>query len=273
MNVLKSLMLFLAYTLLPPSPALADTPSVKGQPDKSLPENRLYQYGVADAFVGGLYKGTLPISELKKNGDFGLGAPDMLDGELMMYEGKVFQTQASGLTRIVPNTFKTSLSFVTFFKPDMQFEMTNSTAREQVLALIEQKLTNKNGLYAIKITGRFDSIRTRAFPPVTAEPFPPLSTIMDRQHFFDMKNTKGVLVGYKFPSYLNGINVAGYHFHFLSENERDGGHVLDFVGNDLKIEVAALNRFDLEIPKVGEFQQFKFKDNRNEDLERAEQGR
>ncbi|KAF5276818.1 hypothetical protein FQR65_LT16161 [Abscondita terminalis] len=52
--------------------------------------NKLYQYGVADAFVGGLYKGTLPLKALKLKGDFfGLGAPDMLDGELTMLDGKI----------------------------------------------------------------------------------------------------------------------------------------------------------------------------------------
>jgi len=60
--------------------------------------NLLYQFGIADAFVGGLYRGTLPVTQLKANGDFGLGAPDMLDGELTLYKGKLYQTKANGET-------------------------------------------------------------------------------------------------------------------------------------------------------------------------------
>lgn len=36
----------------------------------------------------------------------------------------------------------------------------------------------------------------------------------------------GSLVGFKFPAYADGINVAGYHFHFVSDDRSVGGHVL-----------------------------------------------
>jgi len=37
--------------------------------------NVSYNYGVLDAFVGGLFRGSLPIKDLKLKGDFGLGVP------------------------------------------------------------------------------------------------------------------------------------------------------------------------------------------------------
>jgi acetolactate decarboxylase len=39
---------------------------------------------------------------------------------------------------------------------------------------------------------------------------------------------------------LNGINVKGFHFHFLSTDRKHGGHVLNFIGENLKIEIAEL---------------------------------
>lgn len=235
--------------------------------------NRLYQYGIADAFVGGLYKGTLSLKDLKSKGNFGLGAPDMLDGELTVIDGKVYQTKATGLTVEPEDGFKTSLSFVTFFSPDTAFSIDKTSDKLSVLQQISQKLIDKNSIYAVKVTGKFDLVRTRAFPPVEKEPFPDLMSIFHRQKTFDFTHTEGVLIGYYIPEYLNGINVKDFHFHFLSADRKQGGHVLDFTGENLKIELAELDGFELEIPKDKDFQNFQFNAKDNEALKRVEQGK
>ncbi|TCV19544.1 alpha-acetolactate decarboxylase [Sphingobacterium alimentarium] len=235
--------------------------------------NVLYNYGIIDAFIGGLYKGSLPIKDLKLKGDFGIGAPDMLNGELTMLNGKAYQTKATGETVVLDNDHKTSFSTVTFFRADTVFYVNNATEQKDLLEIIANRLTNKNAMYAIKITGDFSNVRTRAFPPVKEEPFPVLSTILDRQQFFDIQNTAGTLVGYHLPEYLNGIQMSGFHLHFLSANTKQGGHVLGFKGQNLKIEIAELKSFELEAPTTKDFQNFQFRKKHNEDLERVEQGK
>lgn len=235
-------------------------------------DNRLYQYGIADAFVGGLYRGTLPIRDLKLKGDFGLGAPDMLDGELTILDGKVYQTKATGETVEPDNDFKTSQSFVSFFKADTTFNVENEMDEKALLALIGNKLKNKNALYAIKISGEFDHVKTRAFPPVEKEPFPAITTIFDRQRFFEYSGTEGTLVGFHLPEYLNGINIKGFHFHFLSNDKQQGGHVLGFIGKNLKIEITEQKSFELDIPDDDAFRNFRFETKDNEALKRVEQG-
>lgn len=234
--------------------------------------NRLYQYGIADAFVGGIYKGTLPLKDLKLKGDFGLGAPDLLDGELTIMDGKVYQTKATGQTIEPGNEFKTSLSFVTFFKPNASFVIEKKTDGKSLLEQISKTLSNKNAMYAIKISGKFNHIKTRAFPPVKNEPFPVLTSIFDTQKTFDFSEKEGVLIGYYLPEYLNGINVKGFHFHFLSTDKKYGGHVLNFTGENLKIEMAELKSFELETSKHKDFQNFKFNTKDNDDLKRVEKG-
>ena len=235
--------------------------------------NVLYNYGIIDAFIGGLYRGTLPIKELKLKGDFGIGAPDMLDGELTMLDGKAYQTKATGETVVLDNNHRTAFSSVTFFKADTIFYIHTNTEQKAVLEAIQNKLINKNAMYAIKISGIFNFVKTRAFPPVKEEPFPVLSTILDRQHFFEHQNTAGVFVGYHLPEYLNGINASGFHLHFLSTNKKQGGHILDFKGEKLKIEIAELKSFELEVPTDKDFQDFQFRKKHNEDLKRVEQGK
>ena len=35
------------------------------------------------------------------------------------------------------------------------------------------------------------------------------------------------MLGFRFPAYVEGIEVAGYHLHFISADRSRGGHVLD----------------------------------------------
>ncbi|WP_175470641.1 acetolactate decarboxylase [Pedobacter hartonius] len=234
--------------------------------------NTLFQYGVADSFIGGLFEATLPVSELKQHGDFGIGAPGQVDGELIVYKGHAYQTQAKGITREVPDTFKTALGFVTFFKADTAFHISAASNQKEAFDQIEKYLHQKNGVYAIKISGSFDHLKTRAFPPYTQKPYPSLATLIGRQKFFEFSNTKGTIVGYKLPHYLNGLSIEGFHFHFLSDSKTQGGHVLDFSGADLTVEVAKIQNFLLSIPQDSDFMNYNFIKKDNPDLEKVEKG-
>jgi acetolactate decarboxylase len=35
----------------------------------------------------------------------------------------------------------------------------------------------------------------------------------------------GTLIGFRFPAATSSVNVAGWHFHFLTSGEPRGGHV------------------------------------------------
>src|ERR1700761_5559869 len=75
----------------------------------------LFSAGHAGAFVDGLFDSYYSYKQLEKHGDFGLGAPDRLDGELMIFRGKFYQTEVSGLTRQMPDTGKTPYAITCFF--------------------------------------------------------------------------------------------------------------------------------------------------------------
>lgn len=40
---------------------------------------------------------------------------------------------------------------------------------------------------------------------------------------------EGSLVGFRTPDYAQGMTGAGYHFHFIDDARRSGGHAFDFV--------------------------------------------
>lgn len=232
--------------------------------------NYLYQFGIADAFLAGLYHGSLTVKDMKPHGDFGLGAPDMLNGELVIYNGKPYQIKADGSVGILPDTARIPLVLSTWFKTDTAFYINTATDKKATFAQIDKYLSKTNGLYAIRISGQFNLVKTRSFPPVDKAPNLPLASMLDRQHFFTMQNVSGTLVGFKLPQYLSSVTIADYHFHFLSADKTKGGHMTELNIAKVKVEIAMLKGIVVEIPQDADFVNFDFKKVKKGDAEKAE---
>jgi len=56
------------------------------------------------------------------------------------------------------------------------------------------------------------------------------------------------MLGFRFPAYVEGIEVAGYHLHFISEDRARGGHVLDSRSNGLRARLDPSNDLHIELP-------------------------
>ncbi len=233
----------------------------------------LYTAGHASAFIGGLYDAVYPYTKVLKHGDFGLGAPDKLDGEILILDGKIYQTQSTGKTFLVKPTALTPFAVVNFFDAQKAAQNHQKLSKNDLFKYLDSLLTNKNGIYAIKITGSFNLVKTRAFPPVKNKPYQPLADMLPLQHFFTFENVRGTLVGYRIPTFMDGPNIAGYHFHFLSDDKKAGGHIIDLMTDNITIEVDQLDGFKVDIPQTKDFDNFDFKKDRRDEVKRVENGK
>jgi len=245
--------------------------AVKSTPPDTV-YNHLFTVGVGAGLIGGLYDGFYPFSELTKHGDFGLGAPDKLDGEIMIFRGKVYKTQYTGKTFLAAIADLTPFSMVNFFQPDIKITPHQSLDKAALFHLLDSVLTNTNGMYAIHISGKFSYIKTRAFPPVQEHQHTPLADMLNLQHFFEFKEAQGDLIGYRLPVFMDNTNISGYHFHFLSRKKDAGGHIIDLKAEDITIEIDTLDSYTIKVPANKDFEQFDFKKNRAEDIKSVERG-
>ena len=236
-------------------------------------KKNLFTAGHASAFIGGLYDAYFPYSQLKLHGDFGLGAPDKLDGELLMLDGKLYQTQASGKTSEIPDTGRTPFAVVNFFNTDKTFNGPEGQTKDELYAFLDSRLPDKNSVYAIKIKGKFTMVKTRAFPPVTKKPYAPLASMLSLQKFFSFEHVKGTLVGYRIPAHMEGANISGYHFHFLSDDKKSGGHIIDLQTSSVSIEVNHLRSFTIDLPHTDDFRNFDLTKDRSDEVRRVEIGK
>ena len=233
----------------------------------------LFSAGYAAGFIGGLFDGYYPYGKLKQHGDFGLGAPDKLDGELILLDGKAYQTRFTGKTTLLNDTAKTPFAVVCFFHAGKVFKPGKPMNKEALYHYLDSVLQNQNGIYAIHIRGSFGYLKTRAFPPVTKKPYVPMADRLDQQHFFEFRDATGDLVGYRVPAFMEGASISGYHFHFLSDKKDKGGHIIEVLTKNVIIEVETLNSYTIDLPQTTDFKNFDFKKDRKDEIKSVENGK
>lgn len=237
-------------------------------PDTAIAAERdtLVQVATIDALLGGLYDGVATVGALKGYGDFGIGTFDALDGEMIVLDGQVYRVGADGRAVIVPDEETTPFAAVTFFAPDREIPVPSGTDLESFPSLVDP---SANLFHAFLLEGRFKAVRTRSVPE-QGKPYRPLVEVVKNQPLFDFQDVEGVLVGFYCPPFVKGINVPGYHLHFLTADRSAGGHVLGFTVDQATLKVDTLNRFVLHLPESEAFAGADLQKDREEELERVE---
>ena len=214
--------------------------------------NTLYQVSTIDALLAGTYDGDLPLEELRQQGDFGIGTYDNLDGEIVLLGGVFYQLKASG--KVVPPDPRgeTPFAAVCAFRPDRTVAVPPGSDLATVEQWLDREVPPRNGFCAIRIDGTFKTMRTRSVP-AQERPYPPLKDVAATQPVFDFENVAGTIVGFRCPPYVAGVNVPGYHLHFLSQDGAKGGHILGFELVTGTAQVDELDRFVLQLPGTDDF--------------------
>ena len=55
------------------------------------------------------------------------------------------------------------------------------------------------------------------------------------------------------PPYVEGMNLPGWHFHFMSKDKTKGGHILGLSGEDISFQIEPIKEWELILPENAEF--------------------
>jgi len=214
----------------------------------------LYQVSTIDALSSGIYDGIATVGEIQKHGDFGSGTFEGLDGELIALDGKVYQAKSDGSVKVAEPSMTVPFAEMKFFRQDMVFDIPGGKNMSGTENDITGQLPSGNLVYAIKTSATFPDITVRAIPKQD-KPYPPLLTAASQESIFHLKNSTGTIVGFYFPDSFSGVNVPGYHLHFISDDRTKGGHVLDFTGPGTNLTVFAdtVSTVTITLPTKGDY--------------------
>ncbi len=214
-------------------------------------DDRLYQASVLSALLAGDYAGSFGGDELLAHGDFGLGTFENLDGEMVVLDGTIWQVPASGQVRRMSPAVKSPFACVAFFQPDLRLPVASAASLDDLDRQLDAALPTLNRFYALRVEGRM-RVTARSVPRQD-KPWRPLAQVVKEQSVFDLGEVEGTLVGLRCPAFAAGVNVPGYHWHFLSKDRSRGGHVLDCSFSGLAVAVDRLSGLDLRLPRSGPF--------------------
>jgi acetolactate decarboxylase len=187
----------------------------------------LYQVSTINALLVGVYEPLTTIGEVLSQGDSGLGTFEALDGELILLEGRVYRAGADGRVEPMPPETGTPFMAVTHFDADQVLEPPRGQDYAAFKLWLESRLPSRNIAYALRLDGVFDRILFRSVPG-QSKPYPPLAEVAAQQRVFEAREIGGTLIGFWCPDFTQGVNVPGFHLHFLSADRQRGGHLLDF---------------------------------------------
>jgi len=233
------------------------------------PLHTLFQVSTSGALVEGVYTGAISSDVILKHGDLGLGTFENLDGEMVVLDGRIYRARGDGTVSEAPADACAPFAVVTRFAPNVDLTIEPADSLDSLMQRCDEHRRSNNIFYAIRLDGEFRRVRMRAVSPPQSGGR--LIDAAKAQAEFEISEIRGTLVGLWSPGFSSAFSIAGYHFHFLSEDRMHGGHLLACSSGSLRLRVEALNDFHLALPENESFLKADLSKNSAGELAYAEQ--
>ncbi len=232
-------------------------------------ENMISQVSTSGAVFESLYDGVITFTELKKLGDMGIGYNQKMDGESICIDGRFYHFKEDGTAVESKENEKAPFYTMTFFKSDTENFTNRKFDLQKLKNYLLTMMPRKNSPYAIKISGKFSSVKLRTFIR-QFKPYPSMNQVYRDQKEYNYTNIDGVLIGFYCPEFLSNINITGFHFHFISNDRKRGGHVLECDTSSINIEVIESGNLKIIVPRADTFQNAKISKFRKKEISKVE---
>ncbi len=235
----------------------------------TAPKNTVTQVSTIDALLVGAYDGQMTLAELRHHGNFGLGTFHALDGEMIVLDGEIWQAKSDGTLHRPAPSETTPFAALINFEADQTTSLKGTLTDEALKEKIDELAPNQNLFLAVRADGNFPHMKVRIIPRQN-KPYPPLIDAAKVQPVYEYTNITGTVVGFRCPAFVKGINVPSYHLHFISNDRKRGGHILDFTMDSAELSLDSCNRFNLILPDAEHFGSLDLTQDRSHELEKVE---
>lgn len=222
--------------------------------ENTLEKEKIFQAGLLQSLTLGEYDGFMPVSELKEYGDTGIGTFDRINGEMIMLDGTVYQALWDGSIIEADDDVTVPFANVTFFDDDVSVGDINAADIEALRSSLDELIKGGlNQFYMAKIECTCPSVKVRSEVP-QEKPYEPLAEVMKTaQREYSYENTNGTVIALYCPDYMDGLNTPGWHFHYISEDKKTGGHVLEIAVENGSLTMDLTSGFEMQLPDTESF--------------------
>ena len=149
-------------------------------------------------------------------------------------------------------------------------DMPDSESIETNLTMKIEERFGLNSMHVVRIDGLFEKVDARSEAPYRSHHITLKEVLGQTQKAFIFENIRGTLVGVYFPDYMDGINMPGWHLHFLSEDRTKGGHVFDVSIKEAVAKVDKITNIFINLPKEPAFDTYSLKQDLQEEIKSIE---
>lgn len=217
-----------------------------------MKNRQLVQIGTLNSLMMGDYYGSCKVKDLLRFGDTGIGTYNGLDGEAVIINGRAYNGRATGIVSEMQPDDTLPFSTVAKFDENVKENAIRFSSFEDFSRKAEQYLQSRNFFYMVKMEGTFN-VRVRSCFAQT-EPYEPLYKVACDQREFEYRGEEGFAVGVYCPNYVNGMNLPGWHIHFIGKDFLKGGHILKLASDDCKMKINCLNEWNVILPHTPGFE-------------------
>ena len=215
---------------------------------------KMIQASTLNALMLGNFDCTTSVDSFLKEADTGIGTYTGLDGEAIFENGVAYRATADDNVTVMSPEDGVAFGTVAKFDTTVPVEKLENISSIEVL---KEKLApyvekNPNIFYMLKATGTFGKMHVRSCY-ACEKPYPTLSEAASHQKEFQYQNVSGSVIAVYCPPYVEGINLPGWHFHFLSQDKTTGGHILGLQADSLSLQLNPILDWELLLPENPEF--------------------
>ena len=236
-------------------------------------ENKMYQVSTLQALALRYSRAVISAGELILEGDTGLGTFEDVNGEMIVMDGHCYRADQDGNVTVVPSETGVPFAAVARLNGEQNFQFGNmpdiTSVRTELTRKIEERF-GLNSMHVVRIDGVFDKVDARSEAPYRSHHVTLKEVLGKNQKAFIFENIRGSLVGVYFPDYMDGINMPGWHLHFLSEDRSKGGHVFDVCIREGTAKVDRISSVTIELPKDAAFDTYSLKQDLRDEIQSIE---
>ena len=232
----------------------------------------LNQVALLQSLAQGYFGGTVTVRDMRSLGDTGIGTFEGLNGEMIMLNGTVYQALGDGQVVVADDKVAVPYATVTYFDDDISVVLKDVKDKEAFEKILneEVKKCGENSFYMIKLHTEFSSVLFRS-EYGSQKPYPTLvEALKGKQTEFTAHNIEGTLVGLYCPNYMGGLNTPGWHFHFISDDREQGGHILELSLKEGVVELDKTDKFTMVLHDDPQFHEMNLAKDMSKDIKSAE---
>ena len=236
---------------------------------------RMFQVSTLQSLALGYTRAVMTVGELIQHGETGLGTFEDVNGEMIVIDGKCYRAMDDGRVTEAGDERGVPFASVAYMDNCREFELSGDYTMESLKAELNNRIEEDfglNSMHVIQVHGTFEKIYARSELPYRAHHVTLKDMLDITQTSFEFSNITGSLVGVYYPDYMDGINAAGWHLHFVNDERNKGGHVYEIKMSSGKVRLAKKTRIDIQLPKDPAFDTYSLKSASKDEIKKVEQG-